>query len=116
MQLIRFGSYTPPTPTSYSVDIQDIDSADTGRGETGVMNRERVRAGIYKVSLTFTNITSDDVLAIKQAISPDKVSTYLFDGEQVNADMYAGNRQLTLKSVDDESNCYWDMSFSMTEF
>lgn len=116
MQLIKFGSYTPPTPTDYDVEIQDVDSSDTGRGETGVMNRERVRAGIYKVSLTFSNITSADVLAIKKAISPERVSVTLFDGENETAEMYAGNRKLTLKSVDDESNCYWDVSFSMTEF
>ena len=50
MQLIKFGNYTPPSPTEYEVEVQDIDSEDTGRGETGYMTRERVRAGIYKVT------------------------------------------------------------------
>ena len=116
MQLVKFGSYTPPSPTKYSLDIQDIDSADTGRGETGHMTRERVRAGIYKLSLTFTNITSDEVLAIKKAIAPEEISVELFDGELIQAQMYAGNRTLELKSVDNDSNCFWDMSFSVTEF
>ena len=35
MQLIKFGNYTPPSPTEYEVEVQDIDSEDTGRGETG---------------------------------------------------------------------------------
>ena len=116
MNLIKFGGYTPPAPTSYSVEIQDIDSADTGRGETGVMSRERVRAGIYKVSVTFSYIKSSDVLAIKKAIKPSSVDVTLFDGEHVHADMYAGAKTLTLKSIDDNSNCFWDMSFNMTEF
>lgn len=116
MELVSFGRYTPPTPTEYSLDIQDIDSADTGRGETGYMTRERVREGIYKLSLAFTNITSEDVLSIKQALSPEKVSVTLFDGEEVTVSMYAGNRALKLKSVDDEANCFWDMSFSLTEY
>lgn len=116
MKLIKFGSYVPPTPTEYDVEIQDIDSEDTGRGETGYMTRERVRAGIYKVSLGFTNITSDDVLKIKEAIEPEEVTVKLFDGETVTAKMYSGNRKLTLKSVDDKANCFWDMSFNMTEF
>lgn len=116
MDLVTFGNYTPPTPTKYSLDIQDIDSDDTGRGETGYMVRERVREGIYKLSLAFTNITSDDALDIKSAISPDLIKVTLFDGDYVKADMYVGNRSLTLKSVDDEGNCYWDMSFNLTEY
>lgn len=116
MNLVKLGGYSPPAPTEYSLDIQDIDSADSGRGETGYMSRERVREGIYKLSLGFTNISSDDVLAIKQAISPSEISVELFDGEMVNAQMYSGNRTLKLKSIDDNSNCFWDMSFSLTEF
>lgn len=116
MKLVQLGSYTPPSPTKYSLEISDIDSEDTGRGETGVMSRERVRAGVYKLSLGFTNLTSEQVLAIKQAISPEEITVKFFDGSQVNANMYSGNRTLDLKSVDDESNCFWDMSFNLTEF
>lgn len=115
MELISFGDYTPPSPTEYKLEIQDIDSEDTGRGETGYMTRERVREGIYKLSLSFTNITSDDVLNIKEAISPVSFKVTLFDGSEVTVDMYVGNRSLNLKSIDDESNCYWDMSFNLTQ-
>ena len=116
MQLVKLGSYYPPTPTKYSLEISDIDSEDTGRGETGYMSRERVRAGIYKLALGFTNITSDDVLSIKEAISGEEITVELFDGSTVSAQMYSGNRTLELKSVDDNSNCFWDMSFNLTEF
>lgn len=116
MRLVQFGSYQPPTPTKYSLDIMDIDSEDTGRGETGYMMRERVREGIYKLSLGFTNITSDDVLDIKRAISGDEINVTLFDGDYVSVKMYSGNRTIDLKSVDDEANCFWDMNFSLTEF
>lgn len=116
MNLVKFNGYAPPAPTKYSLDIQDIDSEDSGRGETGYMTRERVREGIYKLSLGFTNITSDEVLAIKNAISSEEVMVTLFDGTSVDAKMYAGNRTLELKSIDDEANCYWDMSFNLTEY
>ena len=116
MQLVKFGTYTPPAPTKYSLTIQDIDSESTGRGETGVMNRERVRAGVYKLSLGFTNLSSNDVLKLKQAISSDSIDVTLFDGSDVSAKMYSGDRTLDLKTIDDESNCYWDMNFNLTEF
>lgn len=117
MELVKLGEfYTPPSPTEYSLEVQDIDSPDSGRGESGYMVRERVREGIYKLSLSFTNLSSDDVLAIKQAISPESIRVTLFDGDPVTKQMYVGNRTLKLKSVDEQSNCFWDMSFSLTEF
>ena len=115
MQLVKFGTYIPPKPTKYSLDVSDIDSSDSGRGETGYMKRERVRAGMYKLSLSFLNIPSDEVLKIKAAISPEEIVVTLFDGNYVQVKMYAGNRTLELKSVDDMSNCFWDMSFNLTE-
>ena len=115
MGLIKFGSYTPPTPTKYELELSDIDSSDTGRGETGVMNRERVRNDVYKVALTFTNVSSDDVLKIKEAISAEEFSVTLFDGDYIELKMYSGNRKIVLKSVDDNSNCFWDVDFSLTE-
>lgn len=116
MQLVKFGSYVPPAPTKYSLTVQDINSGDSGRGETGVMSRERVRAGVYKLSLEFTNITSADVLKIKNAISSEEIKVTFFDGSDVSAIMYAGDRSLDLKSVDDESNCFWDTSFNLVEY
>ena len=116
MNLIKFGSYSPPSPTKYSLTLQDIDSEDTGRGESGYMVRERIREGIYKLSLTFTNISSDDVVSIKSSISNSSVNVTLFDGGEVTAKMYVGDRQLELKSIDDDANCFWDMSFSLTEY
>lgn len=116
MELVSFGNYTPPSPTKYELELQDIDSEDTGRGETGYMVRERVREGIYKLSLEFKNITSDDVLLIKEAIAPASINVTLFDGSDVSVNMYSGNRKLVLKSIDDLGNCFWDMSFNLTQF
>lgn len=116
MELVKFGSYVPPTPTQYDLNIADIDSEDSGRGETGYMSRERVREGMYKLSLAFTNITSSEVLEIKNAISPAEFSVTLFDGSHVTVQMMSGDRTLKLKSIDEESNCFWDMSFNLIEF
>ena len=116
MVLIKFGSYTPPTPTKYEIDCEDIDGSSTGRGETGKMERERVREGVYKISLEFTNITSTDLLNIKNAIKQEKISVQFFEGNMVSAEMYSGSRKISLKSIDGESNAFWNMSFNLTEF
>ena len=44
MALITIGSTDMPAPTKYSVTLQDIDSANTARTETGELVRDRVRA------------------------------------------------------------------------
>lgn len=116
MRLIKFGEYVPPAPTSYDLEVSDIDGPETGRGETGVMDRERVRAGVYKINVEFQNITSLEVLRIKESVAPEKITVEFFDGNTVSAQMYVGNRKVTLKSIDDESNCFWDVSFSLTEY
>ena len=80
------------------------------------MSRERVREGIYKLSLSFTNLSSDDVLQLKEALSPEVIRVTLFDGDEVTVNMYSGNRSLVLKSIDNDSNCFWDMKFNLTEY
>ena len=40
----------------------------------------------------------------------------LFDGSDVKVQMYVGNRKIDLKSIDDDMNCFWDMSFNLTQY
>lgn len=115
MNLIKFDSYTPPTPTEYNISIQDIDSSDTGRGETGKMSRERVRSNVFKIDIGWKNLSSDDVIKIKQAIKNQSFNVSFFYGGNETAEMYAGDRSLSLKYVDDKGNYFWDFSFSLIE-
>ena len=51
MNLIKIGAFTPVCPSKYSVELSDMDGENSNRSETGYMNRDRVRAGIYKLKL-----------------------------------------------------------------
>ena len=47
MSLIKFGNFIPTEePTTYSVTLSDLDSDGSGRSETGVMTRKRIRTGL----------------------------------------------------------------------
>lgn len=76
--LIKFGSFTPISPRSYAVQRSDLDSEDSGRSETGVMFRNRIRAGVYKIQVTW-RVNRSQLSAIANAISPDSFSVTFFD-------------------------------------
>jgi len=116
MNLVNFGSYSPPAPTSYELEFIDMDSADTGRGEDGYLISERVRADAAKLYLEFTNITVEDTKTIRSATSPNEVSVKYFDGTMEHAIMKRSNRKLKLKHLDADGTAYFNMSFNMTEF
>lgn len=52
MALLKINGTELPAPTTYSVQYSDIDSSDTGRAENGVMLRNRIRAGVAKISVS----------------------------------------------------------------
>lgn len=114
MYLIKFGDFTPTAPDQYDVELSDMDGENAGRSETGHMNRDRVRAGIYKISVGWTNAATADVKQLLDAITPESVKTSFFFGDLIKTDMYVGNRKITLKHKED-GTAYWDVSFNMTE-
>ena len=114
MSLIKFGNYTPTEePTTYSVTLSDLDSDGSGRSETGVMTRKRIRAGLYKISVGWTNI--DDTLrnAILNAIAAAFFSVTFNDGREKTEQMYVSDRTQELKYTDASGARYWDVSFDL---
>lgn len=115
MDLIKFGAFIPASPSEYGVELFDLDGENSGRSETGYMNRDRVRAGIFKIKLGWTNLSSQELETLLRAVEPDAVNTTFYFGGMVSTEMYAGNKTINLKSKNEDGNCYWDVSFNMTE-
>lgn len=115
MELIRIGAFTPACPSKFSVELSDMDGENSNRSETGFMNRDRVRAGIYKLNLGWTNLTSEETNALLHSVSPESVKILFYFGGMVSAEMYVGNRSIDLKSNNGDGNHYWDVSFNLTE-
>jgi len=61
-------SIPSPDLDSYSVERNDIDSASTGRTESGYMYREIVRTKIYKISMKF-HVTPDECELLENLLS-----------------------------------------------
>ena len=71
MDILIIGGVTLPAPNEYKVQLNDLDSSDTGRTEDGVMMRNRVREGIAKISASWAAVSTADCARILHAVKPD---------------------------------------------
>ena len=120
MAMITIGTTDLPAPVEYSVTRQDLDSENTGRSETGVLQRVRVRAGIYTVKPTW-RVTKTQLKIITDAIAAASFSATFFDpttSSSPTKTMYAGNRESKLIKfkTGDESNSLWELSVELIEY
>lgn len=119
MALISIGGTPLPDPVEYSVSLQDLDSENTKRTETGLLSRDRVRAGVYKIQVSW-KVKKTDLITITTALSPAKVSVTFFDptnNGNVTKDMYSGDRSgklVLMKPNPDDS--LWEFSTSLIEY
>lgn len=118
MDLLKFGGYVPPSPSTYEVELADADGADSGRSENGVMHRDRVRGGdnpIYSLQVGWKELKDSEMKAILNAIKGTSVAVSFYFGTMQTARMYAGNRKLILSAMPKGVAC-WDLSFPLTQY
>ena len=116
--LIYIGGVLMPSPRTYAVTVSDLDSADSGRGETGIMYRNRIRANVYKIQATF-RVTRAELNKIMDAIKEASFSVRFSDPYTLSlktCTMYAGDRHSTMLLNSDKANeTLWDFSVNFIE-
>ncbi len=121
MALLRIGGVDMPAPSEeYEVSLQDIDSENTRRTETGVLVRDRVRAGVYKIQAKF-KVTKPQLKTITDAIAPAQFEVTFFDpttSTTPTRTMYSGDRRARLVKYDhiNPDNSLWELSISLIEY
>lgn len=120
MAIIVINGVDMPSPSQYSVSLQDIDSENTQRTETGVLQRDRVRGGVYKITVAW-QVEHSVLRTITNAISSAKFSVTFFDpttGSYPTRSMYCGDRdgKLILYKADNPSDSLWELSTSLIEY
>ena len=114
--LISINGTALPPPTEFAVKQADLDAENSGRSETGIMQRRRVRANVAKISAAWTNLTEGEVALIRGALTPDSFEVDYFFGATYHATMYAGDRDCTLKAIDADGSTAWDMTANLVEY
>lgn len=118
MVFININGVDMPNPLykgGYTLELSDLDSEKTTRSETGMMNRDRVRAGVYKINCKWL-VTTADLDKICNAISSDKFTVNFYDGGgNKSAEMYVGNRSIAL-ILHKENVDWWNLSCSFIQY
>lgn len=118
MAILNIDGVDLPAPSSFKLPDFDLDSSDTNRNELGVLQRDRVRQGIFKIELEFKGITSSQLATIKEAIKPASFqATFPTEKGFVTKTMYAGDRNTEIAKYNSEINeIRWNISFNLTEY
>jgi len=117
MALIKIGSTSLPDPVEYSVTLQDIDSENTRRTEAGVLTRDRVRAGVYKIQATW-KVNKTELKTITDAVKPAQFSVTFFDpttSTNPTRPMYVGDRTANLIHLE-SGQSLWELTLSLIEY
>lgn len=110
-----------PNPTKYRVSMSDLDSSDTGRTESGILTRDRIRQGVTKIEVGFI-VRGSEAAAILEAVEPAMVPVQYYDPRADlirNIQAYVGDRQCVLKVCLPDmsaSEFLWEISFNLTEY
>lgn len=117
VNILEIGAYTCPAPIEYNVEYSDLDSANSGRGCTGYMTRERIRHGIAKISVKWTMLTNSEASNIINAVEDDSFTVkYNYCNIQKTATMYCSSQKVDCKFVpNDGDGIRWDIAFNLIE-
>ena len=93
------------------ISYSDIDSNNSGRSESGVMFRDRIRSNVAKIELSWEMLTPTELEEIIQVISQSSFEVEYYFGDSIETEMYAGDKQME-KGIDDR----WKLSVNFIEF
>lgn len=120
MAIIKIGGVDMPAPSKYNVTLQDIDSENTSRTETGQLVRDRIRASVYKIEIAW-QVEHSQIKIITDALSPAKFSVNFYDpttNAHPTKDMYCGDRNgnLLVYKAFAPSKSLWEIATSLIEY
>ena len=123
MALLVVNGVPLPGPVEFKVKCSDGDSDNSKRGEDWVMHRDRVRANIYRIDVTWQVAGSDYTIIMNALNIPvnTSASVTFWDpntGAFHTANMYPGDRDAELIALFDEdmpANNLWRLSCPLVQ-
>ena len=119
MAIITINGVAMPAPSSLSIGMADLDSPNTSRNELGILLRDRVHGGMYKVEMEFNVKTGAEIAIIEQNITKAKLTVSFLDTKGIiTREMYVGDRKKVVdKYVEGNPNATrWTLSFNLIEY
>ena len=117
IQYLVFNGKPLPLPDSYDIDLSDVEADSSGETEAGTTQRDVVRTGVVKISVSFS--VSPKWLKQLTAYSKlPKITVLYFDTEnlsQKETEMYISGFKAKLEK-DTSYKGLWTVSFTLKEF
>ncbi len=118
-KLVKIGDAWLPGISAYRIDLEDIDSADTARSETGKMQRSVLRKKVKKLSLTLA-VTRDELAEIAKLVAEDTAEMQVYcpadpdakDGF-VTSEFYVSKISADMITLSGKN--YWRLNFNAVE-
>lgn len=117
--IIQAGGTWLPGISSYSISLEDIDSEDTTRSESGKMIRRRLRAKVIKLSVTHL-VDMDKMAAIAEKIGETTVELKVYCPARsdavngyVTANFYVS--KVTTRMIVLQEKSWWEVSYNAIE-
>lgn len=122
MATVKINNYNMPEPRKLSVALQDLDTSESGRNQSGYMFRDRVRGGATaarKISIEMMPLTNSEISELLVAIGPASFSvTYPdpYTGTNRTGTFYVGDRSVPVHNVTNGTPMWSSFSFDLIEF
>ena len=117
LQYLVFNGENIPMPSSYSVDLTDIEADSGGITEAGTTQRDVVREGVVEIKVSF-NVSKRWLAKFTAYKRLPKLTVGYLDMETmniVNTEMYITGFQTKL-AADTSYGSLWEVSFTLKEF
>ena len=118
IQYLAFdGTPLPPLPDSYEVQMVDIEADSGGETEAGTTQRDVVRLGVARISVSFS-VSAKWLRLLTGFKQREKIGVDYFDTETLavkNAEMFIDGYKAGLVK-DTSYKGLWKVSFTLKEF
>lgn len=96
---IKINGADIPAPVSLDYSLEDLDADSERDVNRGILNRNRIRSDVFKLSLTYAMNDLAQTSSILKSISPETFSVELLDvksNKRVIKTMYAGPKSMQM--------------------
>ena len=117
IQYLKFDEMNLPLPDSYDLDLSDVEADSSGETEAGTTQRDVVRTGVVKISVSFS-VSPKWLKQLTAYSKQPKLTVQYFDTEdlsQKEAEMYISGFKAKLKK-DTSYKGLWTVNFTLNEF
>ena len=118
--LLLIDDVVMPTPSTFLVNISDLDTSESGRSIDGNLHRDVIGTNFRKIDLTWKTMTREDLKKFLNAVSKTNFMVTYYDPIQdamVKKTMYASDRKVDMYNfkIDNGKPLWLDISVSLIQ-